>query len=114
MADKHERPQTWKEDQKDVVGSVVNWMLVECAAANLSWTTLGPHSGLVDRGMEMVQAVSARRGIHGGHIDVTPMDLLAAMKDAAVATNAPAERLPMWEPPAPDEKPAVVVRPGAA
>lgn len=101
MSDEHPRPQTWDEDSKDIVGSVANWMLVESIMANHSWTSLGPGDGLVLRGMEVVQAVAAYRGIHAGHVTVTPMDLLAAMKDLAGSSNAPAAAMPMWAPPEP-------------
>ncbi len=115
MDEKQVRPQTWDEDAENVIHSVAHWMLVESVAANHSWTTLNASSGLVDRGMEMVQKVAAQRGIHPGHVVATPDDLLAAMKDVAMEHNAPAAPLPLWQPEAAAPgKPAAAPQPKQA
>jgi hypothetical protein len=92
------KPQTWAANSKDIVGSVADWMLVECVASNTRWNTLTDGDALVLRGMELATNIAEHRGIVLGTMTLTPGELLKAMQDMAVASNAPTHPLPPGPP----------------
>lgn len=87
--------QTWAANAKDIVTSIANWMLVECVAAKTRWNSLTDGDGLVLRGHELATAAAEHRGIPLGTMTLTPGELLKAMQDQAVASNAPTHPLPV-------------------